>query len=102
MRGYDDYVTGFKKQTNDNGGSNTATGYVEYTASESDTFSPQPDRPARIVFDYVNSHIYFSPLHYHSWIITGTAITLVSGNSEAMVGALPNAFYLITDITTVY
>ncbi len=102
MRGYDDYVTRFKKQTNDNGGGNTATGYVEFTASEQGTFDPQPDRPARIVFDYVNSYTYFSPLHYHSWIINGNAITLVSGNSEAMTANLPNAFYLITEITTVY
>jgi hypothetical protein len=101
MTAYNHYVTSNKQQTNDNGGSSIGTGYVEFTASEPGMFTPEPARRSRIVFDYINGRLFFSPLHYHSWIFGGGGIELISGNDgHAFTKDRPNAFYWITDITS--
>lgn len=97
---FDSYARTNKKQTADNGGGNTTTGYIEFTASDDSTFNPSPPRRARIVYNYAKGLLYLSPQHYHSWAINGDQITLISGNDSALKNDSPNAFYWITDITS--
>jgi hypothetical protein len=98
---YNDYAVQNKKQTNDNGGSNAATGYIEYTASEPGMYDPEPPQRSRIVYNYIANIIYFSPLHYHSWTFNGDNPhpALVSGKSIELTANHPNAFYIITQVS---
>jgi hypothetical protein len=96
---YNEYVVQNKKQTNGNGGSNAATGYVEYTASAPGMYDPEPPLRSRIVYNYVANIIYFSPLHYHSWEFKGEQLTVVSGKSIELTANHPNAFYIITQVS---
>jgi hypothetical protein len=98
---YNEYAVQNKKQTNDNGGSNAATGYIEYTASEPGMYDPEPPLRSRIVYNYIANIIYFSPLHYHSWTFNGDHPhpAVVSGKSTELTASHPNAFYIITQVS---
>ncbi|WLE59905.1 hypothetical protein GIY62_04350 [Burkholderia plantarii] len=62
---YEQYVAANKRHTNDRGGLDNTTGYVEYSAVVSRWTIANVD--PRIVFDYVGNKLYYSPIHYKSW-----------------------------------
>lgn len=96
---YNNYVAEHKPSTNDRGGGRNTTGYVEYSAElpgwEMALVIP------RIVFDYINNKLYYSPLHYKSWNPEMTDNTREVDISEirANPSKYPNPFFLITDIS---
>lgn len=62
----DNYAKSHKRHSSDRGGGNKTTGYVEYTAGTNELYTWGGNR-FRIVFDYVNSRLFFTPFHYASW-----------------------------------
>lgn len=92
---YEKYVAEKKWNTNDQGGGNTTTGYVEYSAVVPGWTIASVD--PRIVFDYVRSMIYYSPIHYSSWdpaLKVGGAVVNAPTDKR-----YPNPWFWITDIT---
>ena len=97
---FNHYVVSFKRQTNGNGGGNRATGYIEYTAGDETLYSPEPEVRGRVVFDYINGRLFFSPLHYNSWRFIHGEPVRIAASEPAFTADRPNAFYWITDITS--
>ena len=88
---YDDYVSTNKAHSNNRGGGAKTTGYVEYTAGDNSMFDR--GNQARVVFDYVNSLVYFSPVHYSSWRLVSGRLELV--HKPDFGSGLPNPFFAI-------
>lgn len=92
---YDAYARANKHHSAGRGGGSAATGYVEYTAGDLDSYGWGGNR-FRIVFDYINSRLYFAPLHYASWELSGSGLKVV--DKPAHQSGYPNPFFWITDI----
>jgi hypothetical protein len=93
---YERYVKENKTHSNDRGGENDTTGYVEYTAGTNDFF--RGGNRARICFDYVNGLVYFSPIHYAVWTAAGASFAEVEG--KPVTGDYVSPWFGITDITS--
>jgi hypothetical protein len=92
---YDAYVTAHKGHTNDRVGENSSTGYVEYTAGDNQVYPAAHLSEMRIVFDYVNSLIYYTPFHYQGWRLEGNDDLEVL--DKPTTG--PNPFYWVIEIS---
>lgn len=95
---YERYARTFKANSNGRGGDTQTTGYVEYTAGTNTLF--RGGNRARIAFDYVFGRLYFSPIHYETWV-PGT-LDPGPGQTVAKVvdGPYANPWFWITDITS--
>lgn len=91
---YHAYAQANKHHSADRGGGNVATGYVEYTAGDLKVYGWGGNR-FRIVFDYLNSKLYFAPLHYASWEFKGNRLNII--DKPLAFSGNRNPFFWITE-----
>jgi hypothetical protein len=92
----DHYAKSYKHHSADRGGGSESTGYVEYTAGTNKIYDWGGNR-CRIVFDYLNSKLYFSPFHYASWDLSVAGQVNIIDKPPAGSGH-PNPFFWIIEL----